>query len=197
MPPGRRKHRTGCPGHFPSQHLTGRHFPNRLPRPGPDLLHGSRGAGPAGGAFVRYHTRRRARQAADKTKTGAAQLQKGTTVTPAENRRCPHGKPGDLFPPSVTVQPKTQRRRGARNGNKPFCPVDRCQRRTTGTGAKTGIVVRLSPPVVSPHNKTKTAVHAVTDRDLSHPIPQNRRYAQRRMAIDANRLQYSPYTDIN
>ena len=43
----------------------------------------------------------------------------------------------------------------------------------------------------------QTAVHAVTDRDPSHPIPQNRRYTQRRMAIDSNRLQYSSYTDIN
>ena len=174
-----------------------RTFPQSSPASGPRSPSRFPGAGPAGGAFVRYHTRRRARQAAYKTKTGATQLQKGTTVIPAENRRCPHGKPGDLFPPSVTVQPKTQRRCGARNGNKPFCPVDRSQRRTTGIGAKTGIVVRLSPPGVSPHNKTKTAVHAVTDRDPSHPIPQNRRYAQRRMAIDANRLQYSPYTDIN
>lgn len=87
---------------------------------------------------MRYHTRRRARQAADKTKTG------GDTATKKRQRRSPQktaiirltnpvifsrrrqnrgaGNRQQAFPrPRSPCIQKIQRRCGARNGNKPFC----------------------------------------------------------------------------
>ena len=161
-----------------------------------------------------YHTRRRARQAAEKTKTG------GDTATKKGQRRSPQ-KTAIIRLTRPLIFPAADRIAATETGNKPFPapghtvhpnnPTTSQRRRsesnrffrftgangeqpaqTQGRGLSAGRLCRLSP-----HSKTKTAVHAVTDRDPSHPIPQNRRYAQRRMAIDSNQLQYSSYTDIN